>query len=66
LVLQFHSGASKVKNMTSADAAAIFEKIALLMELKGENPFKIRAYRSGAEIVESLGMSGVNALRLSA
>jgi DNA polymerase (family 10) len=53
LVLQFHSGASKVKNMTSADAAAIFEKIALLMELKGENPFKIRAYRSGAEIVES-------------
>jgi DNA polymerase (family X) len=39
--------------MTSADAAAVFEKIALLMELKGENPFKVRAYRSGAEIVES-------------
>ena len=39
--------------MTSAEAAAIFEKIALLMDLKGENPFKIRAYRSGAEIVES-------------
>jgi DNA polymerase (family X) len=39
--------------MTAADAASIFEKIAILMELKGENPFKIRAYRAGAEIVES-------------
>ena len=39
--------------MTSAEAAAIFEKIALLMDLKGENTFKVRAYRSGAEIVES-------------
>lgn len=39
--------------MTAADAADVFEKIALLMELKGENPFKIRAYRTGAEIVES-------------
>ena len=27
------------------------ENIALLLELKGENPFKIRAYRTGAEIV---------------
>jgi DNA polymerase (family 10) len=27
------------------------EKIALLLELKGENPFKIRAYRHGAEAV---------------
>lgn len=27
------------------------EKIALLLELKGENPFKIRAYRQGAEVV---------------
>ena len=39
--------------MTAADAAAVFEKIALLMELKGENPFKVRAYRTGAEIVEN-------------
>jgi len=27
------------------------EEIALLLELKGENPFKTRAYRNGAEIV---------------
>lgn len=31
----------------------ILENIALLLELKGENPFKIRAYRTGAEIVQS-------------
>jgi len=39
--------------MTREAAAQILERIALLMELKGENPFKIRAYRTGAEVVES-------------
>ncbi|MEE3179546.1 MAG: DNA polymerase/3'-5' exonuclease PolX, partial [Verrucomicrobiota bacterium] len=29
------------------------EEIALLLELKGENTFKIRAYRNGSEIVQS-------------
>lgn len=29
----------------------MLEKIALLLELKGENPFKVRAYRQGAEVV---------------
>jgi DNA polymerase (family 10) len=32
---------------------SILENIALLMELKGENPFKTRAYRTGAEIVQT-------------
>ena len=31
--------------------ADVLEKIALLLELKGENPFKVRAYRQGAEVV---------------
>lgn len=31
--------------------AGVLEKIALLLELKGENPFKVRAYRQGAEVV---------------
>lgn len=31
--------------------AETLEKIALLLELKGENPFKVRAYRQGAEVV---------------
>lgn len=39
--------------MTREDAATIFERIATLLEMKGENPFKVRAYRTGAELVES-------------
>ena len=37
--------------MTREILAETLEEIALLLELKGENPFKIRAYRSGAETV---------------
>lgn len=39
--------------MTREEAAEILQRIALLLELKGENPFKIRAYKSGAEVVEA-------------
>jgi DNA polymerase (family 10) len=41
--------------MTKADIAAVLTDIGLLLELKGENPFKIRAYQSGARVLESLG-----------
>lgn len=37
--------------MTREKLAETLEEIALLLELKGENPFKIRAYRTGAETV---------------
>ena len=37
--------------MTRENLAEVLEDIALLLELKGENPFKIRAYRQGAEVV---------------
>lgn len=37
--------------MTRENLAEVLEEIALLLELKGENPFKIRAYRQGAETV---------------
>lgn len=37
--------------MTREDLAETLEEIALLLELKGENPFKIRAYRAGADTV---------------
>ncbi len=43
----------KVAGMTASDAAKIFGRIALLMEMKGENPFKVRAYRTGVEIIET-------------
>lgn len=32
----------------------ILERIALLLELQGENPFKVRAYRNGARALEML------------
>lgn len=34
--------------------AAVMERIGTLLELQGENPFKIRAYQSGARALESL------------
>ena len=37
--------------MTRELLAAVLEEIALLLELKDENPFKVRAYRQGAEAV---------------
>ncbi len=33
--------------------AEVLDEVALLLELKGENPFKVRAYRHGAEVVRS-------------
>lgn len=40
--------------MTSDRVAEILEDIGLLLELKGENPFKTRAYHSAARTLESL------------
>ncbi len=37
--------------MTRENLAEVLEEIALLLELKNENPFKIRAYRHGADTV---------------
>ncbi len=37
--------------MNNSDVAHFFTQIAELMELKGENPFKIRAYRRAAEVI---------------
>jgi DNA polymerase (family 10) len=40
----------------NADIAAIFEEIADLLEIEGENPFRIRAYRNAAREMQSLGV----------
>ena len=42
---------SLAPSMTRENLAEVLEEIALLLELKGDNPFKIRAYRTGAETV---------------
>lgn len=38
-------------SITADTIAEVLDEIALLMEIKGENPFKIRAYKNGAETV---------------
>ncbi len=40
--------------MDARDVARILDEIAALLELKGENPFKIRAYENAARAVEGL------------
>lgn len=40
----------------NADIANIFEEIADLLEIQGENPFRIRAYRNAAREMQSLGV----------
>ena len=39
--------------MTREKMAEVLEEIALLLELKDENPFKVRAYRHGADTVRN-------------
>ncbi len=46
--------------MTKEDIAAVLEKIATLLELKGENPFKIRAYTNAARALETFGATVSN------
>ena len=40
--------------MTKAEIVTALEEIAVLLELRGENPFKIRAYQTGARALEIL------------
>ena len=40
--------------MTKNEIANVLTEIGLLLELKGENPFKVRAYQAGARVLESL------------
>ncbi|MGH7731376.1 MAG: DNA polymerase/3'-5' exonuclease PolX [Candidatus Eiseniibacteriota bacterium] len=41
--------------MTNADVARILSRIATMLEIDGANPFRVRAYREGARIIESQG-----------
>ena len=41
--------------MTKAQIAEVLQEIATLLELKGENPFKIRAYTNAARAIETFG-----------
>lgn len=52
--------------MINRDVAAVFDEIADLLELKGDNPFRIRAYRRAAQNIEvfpsDVGAMAVDAL----
>ena len=50
--------------MTKNEIADILLEIATLLELQGENPFKVRAYQSGARVLE--GMEEADLARLVA
>lgn len=41
-------------SMTREQVVEILERIGLLLELQGENPFKVRAYQNGARALEML------------
>ncbi|MEN3368321.1 MAG: polymerase [Verrucomicrobiota bacterium] len=50
-IIALHNSAA----MDKATIAEVLEKIATLLELKGENPFKIRAYTNAARSLETWG-----------
>jgi DNA polymerase (family 10) len=46
--------------MTKEEIAGVLEQIATLLELKNENPFKIRAYTNAARAIETFGANVSN------
>ncbi len=48
--------------MTKNEIADILTEIGLLLELQGENPFKVRAYQSGARALEAIEESELTRL----
>ncbi|MFL6499346.1 MAG: DNA polymerase/3'-5' exonuclease PolX [Candidatus Udaeobacter sp.] len=46
--------------MTKEEIASVLEQIATLLELKAENPFKIRAYTNAARAIETFGANVSN------
>ena len=47
----------------NAEIAAMFDQAAELLEIKGDNPFRTRAYRRGARVIESLPKNAESMLR---
>lgn len=42
---------------SNVEVARVFDEIADLLEIKGDNPFRIRAYRNAARLIEGLGVA---------
>jgi hypothetical protein len=43
------------QSVENIDIARIFDEIADLLEIQGENQFRVRAYRTAARTIETLG-----------
>ena len=54
--------------MTKKDIIQLLEKIAVYMELKGENTFKVSAYRKAAQSLETtkVDINGICEINISA
>ena len=50
-------------SVQNAEIAAMFDQAAELLEIKGDNPFRTRAYRRAARVIESLPKSAEGMLR---
>ncbi|WP_457594282.1 DNA polymerase/3'-5' exonuclease PolX [Hydrogenimonas sp.] len=44
-------------SLSNSEIADLFNQMADLLQIKGENPFKVRAYRNAARTVQNLGKS---------
>ncbi len=49
--------------LSNSEIADLFNQMADLLEIKGENPFRVRAYRNAARTVQNLGKSLETLLR---
>ncbi|MGE5267896.1 MAG: helix-hairpin-helix domain-containing protein, partial [Deltaproteobacteria bacterium] len=50
----------------NSDIAKMFNTLADLLEIEGANPFRIRAYRRAAEVIEDLPKNAADMLRAGA
>ena len=48
--------------MDNGKISSVFDELADLLEFRGENPFRIRAYRNGAKAIRDLNESVANLL----
>lgn len=56
--------AKKLKtSMQNQDIAAIFDKVADLLDIGGANPFRIRAYRNASRVISNLNKSAAEMLK---
>ncbi len=49
--------------MENRDIAAVFQRIAHLLEIKGGNPFRIRSFERSGQIIETLPFQAADAIR---